>query len=374
MTGKVTPINGEVKNSQEERLYRVMIVDTDPLMRQTLISILSKIEGFSVTHSIGNFSTALELVKREAPDIVLIEISLPWLTGLDIASKIIEIDPNITIYTISTHYYFEFVQFARNLKFAGHILKPVAPALIVEIFQLHKQQYKLKPFPVIAKLWNIVKDQTFEEFYYSMSTLSHHLQEETGRNIFNLNNKLYEIHSILSNTNHGEKICSPFPISDPTLLYIDKVVELCLFYVMNSSFIAHSVKNYDGLTRFFSFIDKNISEDINLDILVKNCYISQGHLSRIFKKYFNVSVMDYIHMRKVTLSKIYFLFTNHTVTEVAEYIGYNERSYFSKIFKKFERQTIQEYKLTKEHPGNKAAIRTSDTKQFISEVFKIDLL
>lgn len=84
--------------------------------------------------------------------------------------------------------------------------------------------------------------------------------------------------------------------------------------------------------------------------------------------------MDYIHMRKVTLSKIYFLFTNHTVTEVAEYIGYNERSYFSKIFKKFERQTIQEYKLTKEHPGNKAAIRTSDTKQFISEVFKIDLL
>ncbi|MDR2349889.1 MAG: AraC family transcriptional regulator, partial [Deltaproteobacteria bacterium] len=200
------------------------------------------------------------------------------------------------------------------------------------------------------------------------------LQEEAGRNTSNLNVKLNNIHTALSDINHNHPVISPFPISDPTLLSIDRIVELCLFYIMNSIFITRSVKANDRLKNVFSFLDKNITENIGLDKLVKNCFISQGHLSRIFKKCFNISVMEYIHIRTLIISKLSFLFTNHTISDVAEYIGYNERSYFSKVFKKFEKITIQEYKQFNHRPDAKRTILSANGRNFILEVFGLSLL
>jgi two-component system response regulator YesN len=357
----------------KDRLYRVMIADSDPLMRETLTSIISKIDGFSVTHSIGNLQSVTDLFKRDTPDIVIIELAVPWLTGLDIAKEILDIERDTAIYTISTYDYFEVSQFALDIKLAGHILKPVSPGDLLETLRRHKLFYKLKPSPQLALLSNIVKERTFGRFYYDLNKIAISLQEEAGRNTSNLNIKLKNIHIALNDYNNDNTLISPFPVSEPTLLSIDKVVELCLFFIMNSVFTLRSIKFNDRLRGVFSFLDKNISENIGLNHLVNKCFISQGHLSRVFKKCFNISVMEYIHMRKIILSKMYFLFTDQTISDVAEHMGYNERSYFSKVFKKFEKQTIQQYRQTNHRADTQAAIAASDSQKFIMEIFGIKL-
>jgi two-component system response regulator YesN len=350
-----------------------MIADSDPLMRETLASIIERIDGFTVTHSIGNLQQVVDQFKRDTPDIVIIELAVPWLTGLDVAKDILEIDRDTAIYTISTYDYFEISQFAMEIKLAGHILKPVSPGELHETLKRHKQFYKLKPSPQLALLSKMVQERTFGRFYYDLNNIAISLQEEAGRNTSNLNIKLSNIHTALSDYNHGGNLVTPFPVTEPTLLSIDKVVELCLFFIMNSVFIMKSVKFNDRLRGVFTFLDKNISENIGLNHLVTKCFISQGHLSRVFKKCFNISVMEYIHMRKIILSKMYFLFTDYTISDVAEHMGYNERSYFSKVFKKFERQTIQEYRQINHRADTQAAIAASDTQKFIMEVFGIKL-
>jgi two-component system response regulator YesN len=352
----------------------VMIADYDPLMRETLSSVISRIDGFSITHSIGNLQLVVDQFRRDTPDIVIIELDLPWMIGLDIAKEILAIDPETAIYTISTYDRFEIAQFAMEIKLAGHILKPVSPKTLMETFKHHKNVYKLKPSPQLALLSNIVRERTFDRFYYGLNNIAVSLQEEAGRNTVNLNNKLSNIHNSLSDFSHNNPLLSPFPLSEPTLLHIDKVVELCLFYIINSIFIVKSVKTHDRLKSVFTFLDNNITDSISLNHIVKKCFISQGHLSRIFKKCFNISVMDYIHMRKLVISKIYFLFTDHTISDVAEYIGYNERSYFSKIFKKFEKLTIQQYKQINHRTDIQAAIVSSNPQKFIHDVFNLTLV
>ncbi|MDR2340399.1 MAG: DNA-binding response regulator [Deltaproteobacteria bacterium] len=372
----MTETNGAVESvhllAPKDNVYRVMIADSDPLMRETLSSIIKGIDGFSVTHSIGNLHTAFEHFKRDTPDIVIIELAVPWLTGLDIAKDILEIERDTAIYTISTYDYFEISQFAMSIKLAGHILKPVCPMEITEIFKRHKQFYKLKPSPQLALLSNLVQEKSFGHFYYNLNNIAASLQEEAGRNTSNLNVKLNNIHTALTDLN-GELAPSPFPVSEPTLLSIDRVVELCLFHIMNSVFIMRSIKANDRLRGVFSFLDGNIRENIGLGNLVTKCYISQGHLSRLFKKCFNISVMEYIHMRKIMLSKMFFLFTDCTISDVAEQMGYNERSYFSKVFKKFEKMTIQEFRQIHHRADTQAAIAASNAQKFIHEVFGVRL-
>ena len=49
-------------------------------------------------------------------------------------------------------------------------------------------------------------------------------------------------------------------------------------------------------------------------------------------------------MRKLHLAKGSFYFTEDSIAEVAFRLGYNESSYFSKVFKKFENMTVKQYK------------------------------
>jgi two-component system response regulator YesN len=234
MIEPISALTAPQRSVPSDKVYRVMIADYDPLMRETLASVISKIDGFSVTHSIGNLQLVIDQFRRDTPDIVIIELDLPWMTGLDIAKEILAMDPETAIYTISTYDRFEISQFAMEIKLAGHILKPVSPKSLMEIFKHHKNVYKLKPSPQLALLSSIVRERTFDRFYYGLNDIAVSLQEEAGRNTANLNNKLSNIHSSLSEFNHMNPFVSPFPISEPTLLYIDKVVELCLFNIINS--------------------------------------------------------------------------------------------------------------------------------------------
>ena len=120
--------------------------------------------------------------------------------------------------------------------------------------------------------------------------------------------------------------------------------ELWLFRVIDYIFQKNSSNRYPLLHNVFLYIENNIKSDISLNKIIENCAISQGYLSRIFKEQFQVSVMEYLHMRKIYLAKGYFYFTDDSIAEVAFRLGYNESSYLSKVFKKYENMTVKQYR------------------------------
>ena len=82
--------------------------------------------------------------------------------------------------------------------------------------------------------------------------------------------------------------------------------ELWLFRVMDYIFQKNSANRYPLLQNVFLYIESNIKSEISLNKIITNCSISQGYLSRIFREQFQVSVTEYLHMKKLHLAKGYF--------------------------------------------------------------------
>ena len=140
-----------------------------------------------------------------------------------------------------------------------------------------------------------------------------------------------------------EEIKNKFSISDKAVL--DKrMLSIWIFKIMDYIFAEISSSKYAILKNVFKYIDDKIGEDISLKDIVKDCNISQGYLSRIFKKELNMTIMNYIHLKKINLAKEYLCMTEKSGAEISFEVGYNEFSYFCKVFKKYEGMTISEYR------------------------------
>ena len=100
----------------------------------------------------------------------------------------------------------------------------------------------------------------------------------------------------------------------------------------------------DILYTILCYIHNHIQEDISLKDIVIACNVSQGYVSRIFKNKLNMTIMQYIHKKKINLAKEYLLGTEKSGTNIANILGYSDISYFCKIFKKYEHRTISQYR------------------------------
>jgi two-component system response regulator YesN len=87
---------------------------------------------------------------------------------------------------------------------------------------------------------------------------------------------------------------------------------------------------------------KNIRTNIKVNDVAKNAYISERYLRHLFKKYYNISVTEFIQKRKVLLAETK-LRMGYKVNEAAEYVGIYNASQFTKLFKKVNGFTPKAY-------------------------------
>jgi DNA-binding NarL/FixJ family response regulator len=67
----------------ETRTLRVCVVEDDPVVREQLVHQLSRAHGFTCLSSHRSAESALEEIPRHHPDVVLMDINLPKMSGID---------------------------------------------------------------------------------------------------------------------------------------------------------------------------------------------------------------------------------------------------------------------------------------------------
>jgi DNA-binding NarL/FixJ family response regulator len=102
---------------------RLLLADDHALVRAGFRALLQNIAGFEVVAEAGDGPEALRLIEAHQPDVVLLDITMPGLTGLEVAARVTQAWPNIRVIMLSMHASEEFVLQALRAGANGYLLK-----------------------------------------------------------------------------------------------------------------------------------------------------------------------------------------------------------------------------------------------------------
>ena len=115
-------------------MWKVLIADDEPKIRRGLRSTLERLRpDMKVVAEAEDGETALALVKEKKPDILMIDIRMPFLNGLELIERINEVSRDCIIIVVTGHDEFEYAQRALHLKVFEYVLKPVPRNVLVSV-------------------------------------------------------------------------------------------------------------------------------------------------------------------------------------------------------------------------------------------------
>lgn len=125
-------------------MQKVMIVDDEVIFRDYLKTVLDwETLGFVISQEAKHGQEALEMVAIEQPDIALVDITMPFMDGLELAERLREQYPEISIVLITGHNEFEYARKALKLGVEDYILKPFSKdELLLTLVKLRQQHQK----------------------------------------------------------------------------------------------------------------------------------------------------------------------------------------------------------------------------------------
>jgi two-component system response regulator YesN len=107
-------------------MYRLLIVDDEPVLRNGLAELIEwSTYNIQVVGTSRDGVEALELLQRTQPHIVLTDVQMPRMNGIELSHKIREISSEIQIVFISGFDELEYLRNALQVKAVDYILKPL---------------------------------------------------------------------------------------------------------------------------------------------------------------------------------------------------------------------------------------------------------
>ncbi|NLY20427.1 MAG: response regulator transcription factor [Tissierellia bacterium] len=115
---------------------KVIIIDDDPLVVNSL-NMIVEANGIEVLATGNDGSDALELYRVHRPDIVLMDIRMSNINGIEATEKLLEFDNNAKVLLITTFQDKEYIESALKLGCKGYILKENIKGIIPAINAIH---------------------------------------------------------------------------------------------------------------------------------------------------------------------------------------------------------------------------------------------
>lgn len=107
---------------------RILLAEDHCLVRAGFRALLESLDHVSVAAEAENGTEALELIDRYCPDIVLMDIAMPGLNGLEATARALKTHPEIKIIILSMHNNEEYVLQSLKAGASGYLLKDAGPS------------------------------------------------------------------------------------------------------------------------------------------------------------------------------------------------------------------------------------------------------
>ena len=144
-------------------MIKVLIADDQELIRQSLSIVLNTKEGIEVTDTVANGQEVIASVRKNRPDVILMDIRMPKMDGVQCTKIIKDNYSEIKIIILTTFDDDEYVYNALKWGASGYLLKPTTYEKLCSLLNDCKQAFHYEPESIIVKT-----DKGYRKIYYHL--------------------------------------------------------------------------------------------------------------------------------------------------------------------------------------------------------------
>lgn len=211
------------------------------------------------------------------------------------------------------------------------------------------------PYEKEKELLTKVKTGNIKEAKAILNDLLGYVLFSEGNSLDTIKARAIELCSLLSRTamEGGAPSDNILKINNAllkNLQQIDTLDELCLKLQEIVETFSQSVFNYDYsknnelIKKSMFYISQNFNQPITLHDVAKEVNLHPTYFSTLFKQSTGFSFKEYLNMIRIEESKRLLANTNFSIIDIAIASGFDDQSYFSKVFKKYTGMTPKQYR------------------------------
>jgi two-component system response regulator YesN len=341
----------------------ILIVDDEPMIRKGLQTMVAQL-GTQITsiRLAGNGEEALAQIQAGRPDILLTDIRMPKLDGLELCRQVAQMDTDMVVVVVSGYHDFEYAQKCLSYGVKEYILKPVNKKKLHEvllqlIFKLQKQRavarlttFNFDPWveQMDEAIWNVQEE--------ALDTLFASLRSETAAFSTQkpLTDLLHKLHAQLSKKLQSRDINLPgleLPIHNEESMSaaseagspLEPFIGVIRATVKELR-LRRKGKHRDPIEEAKAYIEKHIAKEVSLEEVAETLGFNASYFSQLFKQMTNETFVQYRIKRRMERAKKLLEQPHYRIVDISYEIGYADHAHFTKTFKKYEGCSPSEYR------------------------------
>ena len=379
-----------------QQMYNILIVDDEPIVKIALRSILPWEEyGFFICGTAGNGLEALSLVEKQHPDVIITDLKMPEMDGLELIRTLKEKKYPGEILVLSNYEDFDSVRSALLLGAADYLLKikiqadTLLACLNKTTEKLQKKAGEKSPVPEEAISEN--RNRLLLSFFQGDSSLASFIREnrETELGFMEKNCAICYVtfekflsndaFSISANLLQNMILDAVQGALQPYILVLNDYSALVVFsqkeltvsqikveqlvkklynrFTMYQSFAPdmpyqENLKNYEEARKIYqsfhqneghykndvaktiAYIEENYMHRLTLASISANVNLSSSYLCRVFKSEVGTSITSYLNNLRIRKAATLIKEQDLSLKEISAMVGIDDQLYFSRLFKK----------------------------------------
>ena len=347
-------------------MIKIILVEDDVEMLEGLTHVIDWMaHGFNVVGTARNGVKALGLVEKTRPDVILTDITMPMMNGLELIRQAKKIQPGIKSIIISCHEEFEYAQEAIRLQADEYLLKhTLTDEVLIQTITKLKQNISDNVVQLQKQYgFESIDEQTANEQSYRISELAQlyeiyipklkkAVKELDTTSLINISDELLEFvgdkyKQSLLNTILSKILVELAMIMPDTRGINVEVLQLKDNITFKSAIqlIAEKIEtsrynttNADIL-KAINYIEKNLSNNISCKNVSSHINMNSNYFSRLFKKEIGLSFSDFVLQKRIDKATELLFNTSHSIQEIVDMVGIESISYFYRTYKRLTGST-----------------------------------
>lgn len=282
-------------------MWKVLLVEDEVFVRESVREIIAWEElGFTVAGEAGNGSEALEMIRRDPPDLVLADIVMPEMDGVELLRRAREEGYRSRFIMLTCIGEFEYVRQAMEYGASNYILK-----LSMSVNSLRDTLRKVSA--------ELARDGVGASGAEDSARVGSGVAiRETG-----------------GGAGEGPQANGPgrrTAASSPGPAGTEAGI------------------SHPEVCKIIAYIAENYPQDITVKSMAQYVMMGENYVSALFKKKTGQTLIHYLHRVRVEKAQEYLLHTDLPVHEIGQRVGFLNDNYFIKIFKRHTQQTPSKYR------------------------------